>query len=497
MGIAVITTRTIAMGVIAALALAGCSPRNPEFSEIGVAEDALGAPGHNRVSRYTGDRTSSLRTLLKSTVATVETYAAAGQAAGFSHAGLQWGGKCWAGNTVGYSTASNSECNMPGKSNSAEMCCGSPRNSICGPQAGATPAPTPTSTQSPAPSPWAIAGTRRLYVSTSGSDSNPGASDRPFRTVSHAASVATAGAVVHVAPGTYGYVSSSKSGTSRAPITFVSDTKWGAKINAPGQTNAWTNTGDWVVIQGFEITGSNYSGIMSTASHGRFRGNHIHHMAPPNCSRGGAGIELQSYSGQDNDSDGNVIHDINGGAGCGLIHGIYYSSPNGGRILNNIVYKISGWGIHLWHNANNILIANNTVFQNGHSGMVIGGSLEGNDQSPGIDSGTVVINNIVVDNADCGIEEMGRVGVNTYANNQLYHNRRGAYSLKGGGQPTSTLTTDPQFVNYQPDGSGNYRLRPGSPAVNSGSATVAPAYDMNLAARPKGSAVDRGVYEDW
>jgi parallel beta-helix repeat protein len=339
-------------------------------------------------------------------------------------------------------------------------------------------------------------GTKHLYVSATGSDRNPGTQSAPFRQVSKAASVADAGTIVHVGPGTYGYVETIRSGTSTAPITFVSDTKWGAKISAPGSTNAWTNTGQWVVIQNFEIADSKYSGIMSTASNGRFLGNHIHHMVPPDCSRGGAGIELQNYSETNVDSIGNVIHDILAPvSSCGLIHGIYYQGPYGGRISNNIVYQTSGWGIHLWHNANHVIITNNTVFQNKQGGMVIGGSLEGNDIAPGIDSGTIVNNNIVVNNTYWGIREMGRVGVNTYANNLLYGNTSGGYSLSGGGVPTGTVTADPQFVNYQPVSGGDYHLRTTSPAIDKGTSQEAPSYDLDFAARPQGSATDIGAYE--
>src|SRR5260221_7018458 len=41
------------------------------------------------------------------------------------------------------------------------------------------------------------------YVSTSGSDSNPGTSAQPFRTITHAYSSASAGTTIHVASGTY------------------------------------------------------------------------------------------------------------------------------------------------------------------------------------------------------------------------------------------------------------------------------------------------------
>ncbi|MCW2779511.1 MAG: hypothetical protein JWN17_3236 [Frankiales bacterium] len=356
-----------------------------------------------------------------------------------------------------------------------------------------TPPPSPAPT-TPAPTnPWPVTGTSSLYVSPTGSDSGSGTQASPFRSISRAADAASPGTVVHVAPGSYGYVESTRSGTSGAPITFVSDTRWGAKITAPGMTNAWTNTGEYVVIQGFDLSGSRYSGIMSTGSYGKFLGNHIHNMVPPDCSRGGAGIELQNYSGTHNDSIGNVVHDIMAPTSdCGLIHGIYYQGPDGGRVVNNLVYRTSGWGIHLWHNANHVVIANNTVFQNKQGGMVIGGSLEGNDISPGVDNGTVVTNNVVVDNGYWGIREMGRVGVNTYANNLLSDNASGGYDLNGGGVPTGTVNADPRFVNAA---GGDYHLSTLSPAIDAGTSQGALGYDLDLRPRPQGLRQDIGAYE--
>jgi hypothetical protein len=52
------------------------------------------------------------------------------QARGFTYAGLQWGGECYAGNTLGYSLVSDSECNMPCSADPMETCGGSWRNSV-------------------------------------------------------------------------------------------------------------------------------------------------------------------------------------------------------------------------------------------------------------------------------------------------------------------------------------------------------------------------------
>src|SRR5476651_375851 len=73
------------------------------------------------------------------------------------------------------------------------------------------------------------------YVSPSGSDSSNGSQASPFLTIQKAANVVSAGSTVHVLPGTYtGAVINNASGTATAPITYVSDTKWGAKIVTSG-----------------------------------------------------------------------------------------------------------------------------------------------------------------------------------------------------------------------------------------------------------------------
>jgi parallel beta-helix repeat protein len=354
----------------------------------------------------------------------------------------------------------------------------------------------PSSTPQSAPSTVQAASTSpALYVSRGGSDSNPGTRARPFRQINRAAALATPGTVVHVGLGGYDAVTTERSGRAGAPITYVSDGKWGAVINAQHATSAWTNTGQYVTIRNFQIVNSAYNGILTTASNGTFVGNHIHHLVPPGCSRGGGGIVAENYSAVNNDIIGNEIDHITAPGDCALIHGIYLQSPHGGRILNNVVYETSGWGIHLWHNANHILISNNTVFHNRQGGMVIGGSLEGNDLAPGIASGNTISNNIVMANPNWGIREMGRVGRNTYTDNLLYRNGTGDFSLSGGGRPTGTVTGNPMFVRYAPRGGGDYRLRPHSAAFNRGTMVGALGYDFRNRLRPQAGRADIGAFE--
>jgi hypothetical protein len=284
-----------------------------------------------------------------------------------------------------------------------------------------------------------------LYVATSGSDANPGTQARPFKTISKAAGAAKAGTTVHVAAGTYsGNVTTNTSGNSSYKIRFVSDTKWGAKIVGTGSEAMWTNGGSYVEINGFDITGPGRLGVLNNGSNTLISNNHVHNLTvSAGCDgNGGAGIVNANYAASNGDVIGNVVHDIGRPGACNGVQGIY-SSIKGGKIMNNVVYRVSAFGIHLWHAATDITIANNTVFANGSSGM--GG-------------GSVIM----------------KVG-----------------------SATGTIGGDPKFVSYNPTGTGDYRLQSTSPAVNKGSASGAPATDILGVARPKGGAFDIGAYENF
>src|SRR5260370_40198457 len=75
-----------------------------------------------------------------------------------------------------------------------------------------------------------------FYVSTSVSDSNPGTSAQPFRTITHAYSKAGAGTTILVAPGVYTDYTSGwglhlgASGTSSSPIVMQSQIRGAAVI---------------------------------------------------------------------------------------------------------------------------------------------------------------------------------------------------------------------------------------------------------------------------
>jgi hypothetical protein len=330
----------------------------------------------------------------------------------------------------------------------------------------------------------------RLYVATDGDDGNPGTEQAPFRTIEQAATVATPGTTVIVGDGTYeGAVVTRASGTENARIVFVSASKWGAKLvgREDDDDAVWRNYGDYVDIQGFDVSGDipQGTGIGQTGSHSRILENRVIGVQG-NC----LSTNNDDYSMVDDDFIGNVV------GRCGtsaLDHGIY-PSGDGGTISNNISYGNTGFGIHCWHACNRQVITNNLVFDNHEGGILIGQGDGPNNGDVDADD-MVVANNIVVDNGAEGIRENGATGAdNTYLNNIINDNADEAIDLQTG-RESGTLTSAPAFVDFQRDGSGDYRLQPWSVGVNGGTSDGAPPVDIVGTPRPQGEAVDAGVFE--
>jgi hypothetical protein len=342
-----------------------------------------------------------------------------------------------------------------------------------------------------------------LYVSPNGSDSNPGTDEEPFRTIGRAAQVVTPGTTVHVAPGVYtGGFKTMISGSAEARIVYESTEKWGAKIVPPlnsSSSTAWQNRGNYIDIIGFEVDGSQYqggakwvSGIYSGGSYVSLRGNHVHHVANdvPCDSAGGAGIGVDGYyHGIKSEVVGNNVHDI-GPEACRYIHGIYVSTS--ATVKNNIVYRISGGAIHLWHDANSVLVTGNTVTAS-DVGIIVGGgdyyhTLGPNDR-------TQVANNIVYDNK-AGIVEQGATGKhNTYRNNLVFQNGNGDWKLSEGMSHSGTISAPPAFLSYDRKGTPDFRLSGKSPAVGKGLRTSADSVEPDFEGKPRGAVVDIGAVQ--
>jgi hypothetical protein len=341
--------------------------------------------------------------------------------------------------------------------------------------------------------------TIHLYVASNGADTNPGTRSAPLRTISKAGALAKPGYMVHVAEGSYHEtITTVASGTAEAYITYVSDKKWGAKIDSPatGRVASWHNKGDYVAIVGFEITGRGAMGINLSGSGNIASKNHVHRIPATACDGyGGAGIGFDQYNVKSGGSaDSNEIHDIGPlGTNCFRVHGIYTSIPHV-TISNNVIYRVVGYGATSGHCAYNIKVLNNTMFNNG--GTVEGGGVvmtrNTNCALPAKDN--VVSNNLIYDNM-LGVHEegLGRSDVTLYTNNSVFGNKTDWGTMRNA--HSRDVNAAPVFVNYRRDGEGDYRLRTGSPQIGGGSRAHFAPNDFHGNARPGGTGVDIGAFQ--
>ena len=352
----------------------------------------------------------------------------------------------------------------------------------------------------------------RRYASPSGRDSNTGSTrDSPWSLARATTSVAP-GTVVFVLPGTYGDVKTHSAGNATGRIRYVSSLPYCAKIKGSSERAMWENKGDYTDIAGFDVTGSGANGILNHASFTRVVGNYVHHLTINNfvCDgNGGSGINNANYTAREGRGDiiGNVVHDIGIPGTCNRVQGIY-SSRKGARIYNNVVFRAASVGIHLWHAAEDTIIANNTVFSNGglhpatkpnEKPHLIGGGIYAGvvAKQKSKMNNVVIINNIVFDNPRHGIRvycEHDCYG----SGNRIAHNlvNKSETRVATGKVPaTETLDADPQFVNYQRDGTGNYRLVVGSPAIDRGTDRPGPPTDLDGVPGRHDGRLDLGAYE--
>ena len=223
------------------------------------------------------------------------------------------------------------------------------------------------------------------------------------------------GDTVHVAPGIYiGNVTTTTPGTASAPITFISDVKWGASIRADSShRSVWENgnanpgAANYLNIIGFDMTGvalgnSPRFGIMNFGSYCQFIGNNIHNVAENTTTigLGGAGIDSGCYppwgpTTTGNIISGNFIHNIGGNNGTVFwiyTTSIYFNDLNC-IVSNNIVCDNAGFGIGGDHYSGNDTISNNLVFNN-----MAGGLDPGNTSGSTTADYMITINNIIIYN---------------------------------------------------------------------------------------------------
>ncbi len=391
-------------------------------------------------------------------------------------------------------------------------------------------------------------------VSLTGSDSGTGTAASPWRTLQHAADVVSAGDKVTVHAGNYTGFYLDTSGSAAAPIEFDADP--GVTIN---QRNATTPDGinlesaSYVTINGFSVTGMPRAGVRSVGdSDALAKFVTIRNVTATNNGEWGIFtgfvndllIESNTTSGSvdqhgiyvSNSGDRPVIrnnisfnnHDngihMNGDAsqgGDGII--------TGAVVTGNIIYNNGtggGSGINM-DGVQNSLVANNLLYNNHASGISLY-QIDGGGGS----SGDVVVNNTIIEASDArwALNIQANSANTTVRNNILLNNNPSHGAIDITSDSLTTLSSDYNVVTsrFTPnDGnsfqtlaqwqsttgedvhslvataaqlfanvSGNdYRLKSGSPAVNSGTSSFAPPGDLIGLPRPAGGDYDIGAYE--
>ena len=348
----------------------------------------------------------------------------------------------------------------------------------------------------------------QYYGAPTGSDASPCSATSPCYTMQRVSQLMSPGDTAHFAAGNYTWSYSAnhvtKSGTATALLTYISDTKWGAKIYG-SDCSPIANDGDYVQIINFDVTGSCPQGITTNGNYSKVIGNRVHDLPGSSGGYGGIVGPCCDYTVTGIQIIGNVVDNIGLWGQVNLIHGIYVAGPYA-VVENNIVTRGAAACIQSYHGATHQIISNNTVANCGRYGIQVSAdpTLTTNDY-------TTVNNNIIVNGGGYGISQGYSLGShNVFNNNIFYNNSAGNISSPTSGTSatqsgTITLTSaqfSALFVNYTGDITGDYHLQSGAVAIDAGATACAagvslcvPALDFAGLLRPRGTAYDIGAYE--
>ncbi|MEW6301933.1 MAG: Ig-like domain-containing protein [Verrucomicrobiota bacterium] len=339
------------------------------------------------------------------------------------------------------------------------------------------------------------------YVSTVGSDSNPGTLALPVRTITRAYSMAGAGDTITVLPGVYTDYTTGwglrmgKSGTATSPITLRSQVPRAAVID--GQNRSDRNQGIYLdgsynIVDGFEIRGGPHGGIAMYGSYNQIRNNDIHHNGnPANTSTLGQDGIFSDQNTRNNVYAGNLIRD-NGRTGSNLDHALYLCGDNE-LVINNVLIRNASWGLHLagYSTVSNLRAYNNVMAFNGKGGVMLWMALNGVD----------IKNNIIYKNGQYGINSYDAHGSGVVVDrNLVFGNSFGNYNFSNGGSDYTytlgtTVSAEPLFVDAT-SATFDAHLLAGSPAVNAGlNLSSVFTTDIDGVARPASGAWDLGPYQ--
>lgn len=376
-------------------------------------------------------------------------------------------------------------------------------------------------------SPAVPAHAETYYVATTGSNSNPGTENKPFRTIAFAVDTMIAGDTTYVRGGTYneGLIHFKKTGTQTAqikllnypgesPIIHCINPASLHRINFANGTNHRLPIG-WITVEGFEIRNCYAAFRYFNVHDSTFRRNWIH----DNTTQGILGYGTRIVI------DRNIVNH-NGAFATNpnstQTHGIYLNGT-AITITNNLIYDNLGYGIQMnaasssQYNPNqhaapefavshDWIVANNTLaYSKNRAGMVVWGSTCLNAR---------IENNIFYENA-VSLANSAPQGIDFVSatcssvrirNNHFFASGSGGMAALGSRATEGVHymqsgnivnVSDPAFVNAPAElpASPNFSLTARSPAIDKGLPLAETRTAFDGTTRPQGRAYDIGAYE--
>jgi hypothetical protein len=368
------------------------------------------------------------------------------------------------------------------------------------------------------------------YVATTGSDSNDGSFEYPWRTVSNAWRRSGGGDTILMRQGTYTESFTLSSGSQGRG---VAGQMWTLK-SYPGEQAKFTNAtliinANYVRIQGLVLEGVSQDCNIDVGDSGV--PDHVEIL--DNIFTGRQSVRVLSFTGTNGLIQGNTVNITSGSSS----HAFYIKHGNGNTIRGNTITGMNKYGIQIYDedkysqytaSIRNILVENNTILASQtKSGIVISG---GDGTRPPIEvDGIVIRNNLILNHAENAIlvAYEGRIRNISIYNNVLYGNDIGVEisagdvdgvaiknniflsnryaqtnissrinnltishnlyhqpaSVGSGASDDSPVYGDPLFVN--PAGM-DFHLQAGSPAIDTG---------VDVGLPYNGAAPDLGAFE--
>jgi len=367
-----------------------------------------------------------------------------------------------------------------------------------------------------------------------------------YTTIQAAANVAQPGDTVEIAGGTYQEsVKPANSGTAGAPITYKN--RAGDVVVIDGKKSLYSTNGlvnldgkSYINMSGIAVKNSPKHGIYGyqinninldqmevaatsdggvvfiTGTNVIVSNSDIHNTNDIGTSANNEALSINNVNGFE--IKNNKVHDCGEegidakyGATNGTIHenqvysnrgpNIYLDAATNTKVYNNIARNATNdtkAGIMLAveryasvKKLDNIDIFNNQLINNLGSGILFW-----KENKTYTVSNVRIVNNIMYGNSKNGINfgAGGFTGTNVVRNNIMTGNVSTATAgTVGNFTLSNNLTTGNPL--YASPATGDFHLQVGSPAIDTGTALQAPAFDFANSARPQGAGYDMGVYE--